>query len=280
MDKLNTQSFCIEENYFEEDREANWLYKDKLSEKKIIEQIVGSTFFNSQRPSETLENCFHFVQPEINCNLNQQEIPDNNINFFERNEEERSSSDAEEEIIDKKMAGEGNDNNSEEETISERLEELLGNNDEEQLRKRRDNMASIIKVAYQNSILFIINKKIKEEYGRQMFKLRKLDSKKITSKVGKEYMKNVLDMKLSNYFKQKITTKFTTISLNSNEIIINKIMEKDNLSNLLSMSYEEAYKKLFINEGHYQNYIKHKDKKYERLIKNFAKNDFIDYFKN
>ena len=126
----------------------------------------------------------------------------------------------------------------------------------------KDNITSIIKTFFFNSIIIFINKNIKSYFGSQIYKLRKIHSKfKYNAKVSENYNKQVFKSKIRILFYKSISTKYRRTPKNRNKQNIKKLEKVSFFKNLFQIKYWKFYTYLFLSD------------KYEIINKCFSNGD-------
>ena len=165
-----------------------------------------------------------------------------------------------------------------------------------------DNIRVKIKCHYNNFIIDFFNKLIKKKFNKQIYKFRKI-SYDISKNVSKSYNKSLLNKKIQEILTMEISGKYKNINKEQNINTFNKSkFLKLEYSELLEMTYEEFYQKIYLPDnnddeikikydldknsinGNLKQILHQLEKRnklndeYKNKILNVAKNKFIDYF--
>ena len=165
-----------------------------------------------------------------------------------------------------------------------------------------DNIRVKIKCHYNNFIIDFFNKLIKKKFKKQIYKFRKI-SYDISKNVSKSYNKILLNKKIQEILTMEISGKYKNINKVQNINTFNKSkFLKLEYSELLEMTYEEFYQKIYLPDnnddeikikydldknsinGNLKQILHRLEKKnqlndeYKNKIMNVAKKEFIEYF--
>ena len=132
-----------------------------------------------------------------------------------------------------------------------------------------DNILRKIKVCFQRFLIHFSNQLIKELYGVQKFKIRKL-SGNITQNVTLKFNKPLLNYTIADILSDKTSMKYSSVSIDQNKKNIAKLLSKPFFSQFFNMTYKEVYQKLFI-----ENDISIFDKKYHEYMTNLYNIDYV-----
>ena len=136
------------------------------------------------------------------------------------------------------------------------------------------NIRTRIKKNYHNFIIDFLNEKIREKFrGKQIVKFRKV--KLEIDLKNKNFNKNLLNISIKDFLKNKISPKFEYKAENQNI----KTLERINplLNNYLEMSYEDFYTNYFLKENTNHNNNTNNLNNNKKKVKNFS--EFLNKIK-
>jgi hypothetical protein len=146
----------------------------------------------------------------------------------------------------------------------------------------KGNIRSKIKNKFHKFIIEFFNEKIKKiNNGRQKVKFRTIDYK-ITNIRNKKANKDLLNIKLKDFFQYNISIKYTDISKQQNQKTLNKM--NSDLSEYFEMTYEYFYTNYFLKKIHsefskkitfFDDFIKQEKEKEINKINELYSNDTI-----
>lgn len=132
-----------------------------------------------------------------------------------------------------------------------------------------DNILRKIKVCFQRFLIHFSNKLIKEIYGVQKFKIRKL-SGNFTQNVTLQFNKILLNQTIADILSHNTSMKYSSVSIDQNQKNIKKLLSKPFFGKFFSMTYKEVYQKLFI-----ENDKSIFDKKYHIYMNDLYNIDYV-----
>lgn len=302
----------------------NNIEKDNLIYEYLKNKDIIKILEINRNPGST-DDYYNFINYEDNIDDNiistnigniydlvEYDLPFNNNLFLiglprEEIEFENTQKDKEEKVDNKKFEFKKEDEKKKDENKKENDQKpgrkKINVNKYSQIHSRfnSDNCRVKIKCHYNNFIIDFFNNLIKKKFNKQIYKFRKL-SYEISKNVSKSFNKSLLNKKIQEILTMDISGKYKNINKIQNTNTFNKSkFLKLEYDELLEMTYEEFYKKIYLPDnddeikikydldknsinGNLKQILHRLEKKnqlndeYKNKIMNVAKKEFIEYF--